>query len=202
VEYLTGLFEAVKSHKTEEHPYLTLFTADVCFCLHRRIQVNNEVNIIQRALSQQIVSIGTAAVPAATVLAQKGQAWWNMLCTLFQFCCVLVSMDSVDALSDLHYTIQIINLIKDRFPSRTISEAFSVLQLLIRAMKQKKEKEVSYLHILEDLETPPSASSVALPAVEVPQMPPSGNSTDFTFDFRAWCPEDLDWVFATAPPVR
>jgi hypothetical protein len=206
VEHLMDLFEAVKAHKTEEHPYLTLFTADVCFCLHRRIRVNNEVNIIQRAHSQQIISIGKAAVQAATVLAQKGQAWWNMLSTLFQFCCVLVSMDSVDALSDLHYTIQAINLIKDRYPSRTISEAFSVLQLLIRAMKQKKEKEVSYLHILEDLESPPppptNTSSVAMPAVEVPQMLPSENGTDFTFDFRAWCPEDLDWVFATAPPVR
>ncbi|CRG89209.1 Protein RDR1 [Talaromyces islandicus] len=202
VEYLTDLFEAVKAHRKQEHPYLTLFTADVCFCLHRRIRVNNEVNIIQRAQSQQIVSIGKAAVRAATVLAQKGQAWWNMLSTLFQFCCVLISMDSVDALSDLHYTIQTINLIKDRYPSRTISEAFSVLQLLVRAMKQKKEKEVSYLHILEDLEPPPRASSVALPAVEVTQIPTAGNSEDFTFDFRAWCPEDLDWVFATAPPVR
>ncbi|KAH8703713.1 hypothetical protein BGW36DRAFT_334627 [Talaromyces proteolyticus] len=197
LNHLTDLLDAARTDTTGEHPYLTLLKADVCFCLYRRIRVNSELNLISRSQTQQIVSIGKAAVQAATVLAQKGQAWWNMLNTLFQWCCVLISLDSIDALSDLHFTLQTINLIKDRYPSKTIREALLVLQLLIRAMKQKKEKEVTYLTILEYLE--PAVPSVP---VTMADLTTSQSSTDFTFDLRAWGPEDLDWVLSEAPLVH
>jgi hypothetical protein len=59
-----------------DQPFLKLIAADVCFCLYRRIRVNN--HNITKQQSQQITLIGRAAVHSANTLLQKGQPRWNM----------------------------------------------------------------------------------------------------------------------------
>jgi hypothetical protein len=178
-----------------DQPFLKLIAADVCFCLYRRIRVN-DYNITKQQ-SQQIASIGRAAVQSANVLLQKGQPWWNMLNTLFQFTCVLVSMDSLDSLADLEYTIKTINLVGDRYPGDRITQALSTLKILIRASKKRKEKEIAYLQAVEGSEQDPEGiladPMLAMPDNTFPEMP---------FDFSSWGVDDLDWITADAPLGR
>lgn len=99
-----------------DQPFLKLLAAEVCFSLYRRIRVNNKYNIITKLQSHRIASIGRAAVQSANLLLHKGQAWWNMIGTLFQFACVLISMDSPDSLVDLQYAVKTINRLKTAIP--------------------------------------------------------------------------------------
>jgi hypothetical protein len=172
-------------------PSLKLIAADVCFCLYRRIRVNN--HSITKQQSQQITLIGRAAVHSANTLLQKGQPWWNMLNTLFQFTCVLISLDSLDSFGDLQYTLKTINLVRDRYPGERIANAMSTLKVVIRASKQRKEKEVALLQEIEDLEREPEGgladSILAMPETTFPEIP---------FDF-SWGVDDLDWITAGAP---
>jgi hypothetical protein len=104
-----------------DHPFLKLIAADVCFCLYRRSRISD--HYVTKQQSQQVVLIGREAVKAANQLIHKGRQWWNMLGTLFQFCCVLISMDTLDSLADLQYAVKTIKLVRDRYPGEKISHA-------------------------------------------------------------------------------
>ena len=191
---LTDLLTTIEKASGDQ-PFLKLIAADVCFCFYRRIRVNNL--IITRQQLQQVAQIGRAAVQAANLLLQKGQQWWNILNTLFQFSCVLISMDSLESLADLQYTLKTINLVKDRYPGERIMQALSTLKVLIRASKQRKEKEVGYLQAVDELEQGSEGGSLepilAMPDNVFSEMP---------FDFSSWGVDDLDWITAGAPLGR
>jgi hypothetical protein len=178
-----------------DQPFLKLIAADVCFCLYRRIQVNN--HNITKQQSQQITLIGRAAVHSANTLLQKGQPWWNMLNTLFQFVCILISLDSVDSFGDLQYALKTINLVRDRYPGERIAKAISTLKVLIRTSKQRKEKQIALLQEVENLEREPEEgledSIFAMPETTSPEI---------SFDFSHWGVDDLDWITTGAPLGR
>lgn len=174
------------------HPFLKLIAADVCFCLYRRIHVGN--HRITKEQCQQVVLIGRAAVRAASQLLHKERPWWNMLGTLFQFCCVLISMDSLDSLADLRYAMKTINLIHDRYPGEKKAQALSTLRALITASKQRKQTQIAYLSAVEE----PEEACVNM------QDDFSLSPTDLTFpelpfDITSWGMEDLDWMSVEAP---
>lgn len=184
---LAELFDTVENH-TGDHTFLKLYAADVCFCLYRRICVNNKVSLISRRESQQIMSVGRAAVQAVNLLVQSGQPWWNMLSTLFQFTCVLISMDSPDSLGDLSYTVKTINLVRDCYPGTKVSQALSALKILIHASKQRKEQEVTLLSVVEELDTKPGGD------IPSDAMPLDNAFPELAFDFREWGTDDLEWA--------
>jgi Fungal specific transcription factor domain len=140
---------------------VALLSADVCFCLYRLNRVNP--NPSRAALSkyqlQRIVVIGRRAIEVVNLVLQKSQPWWNMLSTLFQFACVLISMDS-ESLEDLVSTVNTINLVREHYPWCPITDALSTVRKLVVALKQRKEKEMAYLEVAENLgmHPPPSAS--------------------------------------------
>jgi hypothetical protein len=144
---LTPTLEIIEGIPTDQ-PYVKLLAADVCFCLFRRIRVNNS-NIgggITHRNGQQIALIGREAVQVVNLTLRKGQAWWNMLSTLFHFACVLISLDS-DSLSDLQDTIQTIHFLGDWFPGSQASDALNTINKLAYALKQRKEKHLQYLSL-------------------------------------------------------
>jgi hypothetical protein len=177
---------------TGDHPFLKLITADVCFCLYRRIHVGS--HRITKDQSQQVVLIGRAAVKAASQLLHKGRPWWNMLGTLFQFCCVLISMDTLDSLADLRYAMKTVNLIQDRYPGEKKAQALSTLRTLITASKQRKQTQIAYLSAVEE----PEQSCVNMH--DDFSLPPTDLAfPDLPFDITRWGMEDLDWMPVEAP---
>jgi Fungal specific transcription factor domain/Fungal Zn(2)-Cys(6) binuclear cluster domain len=177
---------------SNDQPFLKLIAADVCFCLYRQIRVNNYN--ITKSQSQQIILIGRAAVQSANQLVQQGQPWWNMLNTLFQFTCVLISMDSLDSLVDLQDALETIDLVKNRYPGRRTTQALSTLKVLIRASRQRKEKEVACLQAVEESEQGPEGG-----VTDPPFGVPDDTFPEMPFEFSNWGVDDLDWIFAGAP---
>lgn len=89
-------------------PFLSLIAADVCFIMYRRICVSTSHKLSNKQL-KQVVMVGREAVQAAEELLSKRQMWWNMLSTLFQFCCILISIDTTDSLAHLQGTMMVSN---------------------------------------------------------------------------------------------
>ena len=181
------------SNMQYDQPFLNLIAADVCFIMYRRIRVSSHQNMSKQQL-QQVVLIGREAVHAADQLLSKGQLWWNLLSTLFQFCCVLISMDSTDSLADLQYAMKTINKIRKQYPGENIAQALSTLKTLIAASKRRKEVETAYLTTAEEAE--------ALPTNIYPEVPFGSSDfapSDLCFDNVNWAIEDLDWMSAEAP---
>jgi hypothetical protein len=116
---------------------------------------------------------------------------------LSRFACVLISLDSLDSFGDLQYCLKTINLVRDRYPGERIAKAMSTLKILIRASKQRKEKEIALLQEVEDLEHEPEGgladSIFAMPETTFPEIP---------FDFSRWSVDDLDWITTGAPLGR
>jgi hypothetical protein len=179
-----------------DQPFLKLIAAEVCFTMYRRIRVSSHQHMTRQEL-QQVVLIGREAVQAANQLLEKGRPWWNMVSTLFQFCCVLISIDSTDSLPDLKHAMKTIYLIRDHYPSDSIIQALSTLKALIAAARQRKEVEMAYLTTSEETEALATNSSNSVPF----------GATDFTsldscFDNVNWSIEDLDWMSVEVPLAR
>ncbi len=169
-----------------DQPFLKLITADVCFILYRRIRVSANQHITKQEV-QQVVAVGREAVHAARQLVQERKPWWNILSTLFQFCCTLISMDSTDSLADLNSVISTINLVRGYYPGEDSAEAVATLNTLIGALRQKKQSEIDCLNWGGIWEGPMNAK----PDIPIPaeRMSPEPILDDFQFTF-----EDLDWM--------
>lgn len=174
------------------HPFLKLIAADVCFCLYRRICVCS--HRITKEECQQVVLIGRAAIKASNQLLHTGRPWWNMLGTLFQFCCVLISMDSLDSLADLQYAVKTINRVQDRYPGEKIGQALSTLRALVTASKQRKQTQIAYLSAVEE----PAESCVNMQN-DVSLSPTDLTFPEIPFDVASWGIENLDWMSLEAP---
>ncbi|KAH7408839.1 hypothetical protein BKA64DRAFT_383101 [Cadophora sp. MPI-SDFR-AT-0126] len=185
-------FLRILQSTTIDQPYLQLVAADVCFCLYRRIRVNRF--IVTESQGRSIVLVGRGAVQAANQLIQQGKPWWNLLSTLFQFACTLISLDCLDSLVDLRDTLKAISLVSSHYPGSKIVQALSTLRILIRASKQRKEKQLAYLQAVEES---------GFGGEEDPQE----NITEEAFDpflrsafpYNEWSTTDYDWMSAWAP---
>jgi hypothetical protein len=117
-----------------------------------------------------------------------------MLGTLFQFCCVLISMDTLDSLADLRYAMKTVNLIRDRYPGEKKAQALSTLRALITASKQRKQTQIAYLSAVEE----PEESCVNMH--DDFSFPPTDLAfPELPFDITRWGMEDLDWMPVEAP---
>ena len=179
-----------------DQPFLKLIAAEVCFTMYRRIRVSSHQHITRQEL-QQVVLIGREAVQAANQLLEKGQPWWNMVSTLFQFCCVLISIDSTDSLADLKHAMKTIYLIRDHYPSDSITQALATLETLIAAARQKKEVEMAYLTMTEDIESLATRSSDShqFGGIDFPSL-------ESCLDDVNWSAKDLDWMSVEVPFAR
>lgn len=171
-----------------DRPLLKLIAAEVFFTMYRRIRVSSHQHVTRQEL-QQVVLIGREAVQAAHQLLEEGPPWWNMVSTMFQFCCVLISIDATNSLADLKHAMKTICLIRDHYPSDNITEALSTLKTLIAAARQRKEAEMAYLTTAEDTESLATRRSDSL----------QFGSTDFLslescLDDVNWSAKDLDWM--------
>jgi hypothetical protein len=117
-----------------------------------------------------------------------------MLGTLFQFCCILISMDSLDSLADLRYAMKTINLIQDRYPGEKKAQALSTLRALITASKQRKQTQISYLSAVDE----PEEACVNIHD-DFSQYPTDLTFPELPFDITSWGMEDLDWMSVEAP---
>ncbi|KAJ5619245.1 hypothetical protein N7510_003229 [Penicillium lagena] len=126
-----------------DHDFLLLARAELCFSIHRRLQM---LHIgLHGQQTKFIVAAGTAALPAARRLAAQRHPWWNVTNTLFQFICICLSIGTTETLANLQPTIETFESIIQHFNTHLVQEAFNTALLLIGACQGQKEEQVNIL---------------------------------------------------------
>lgn len=131
------------SEITPTHPMLRMTKADVSFCFFRRLRqhgLNIPTNIVEILLS-----VGEQALEAATELIQGARPWWNILGAVFQYTCVLLALDTPNALSHVPGSMSVLETIVKALDTHLAREALATARVLVRAAMAKKRRELAFL---------------------------------------------------------
>jgi Fungal specific transcription factor domain len=127
----------------DDHPFISMSKADLCMALYRHHRLLKHP--IEKKEILQIISIGNTATEAAYKLAQENKFWWNVLCTVFQYVCVLLAIDSLDSLAQVQSAMCTLENIAGRLQTHVSTEAVNTLKILLRDSMKKKRQEVQLL---------------------------------------------------------
>ncbi|KAG0154899.1 hypothetical protein PDIDSM_471 [Penicillium digitatum] len=128
-----------------DHDFLLLVKAELCFAIHRRLQITGLS--LTRQQIKLIVEAGTAALPAARRLSTQLHPWWNITNALFQFVCVCLSIGTTETLTHVQLTIETFELVIQHFNTHLTQEAFGTLLLLTGACQGEKQKQADLLRL-------------------------------------------------------
>ncbi|KAJ5454537.1 uncharacterized protein N7458_005493 [Penicillium daleae] len=169
------------------HDFLRLLRADLALGVYRRLRIMDSKS--QQMHNDRVITVGTAALPAARRLVSQGQPWWNVIGTTFQFACALLAMDTTSGCERLVETMDSLEFVVDQLNTHLAREALSTARQLARASLDKKRKGVE---ALERVVGPPLPDPSA--AQKEPQTPQDlsalSPSLDHQFSF------DLDSLWA------
>ncbi|QSZ29822.1 hypothetical protein DSL72_004340 [Monilinia vaccinii-corymbosi] len=127
----------------DEHPFLSLSKADVCFCFYRRLRLMKQG--LERDAVQSIIDIGNRAVEAADTFARHGHPWWNILSTTFQYFCVLLAIDTSQSLAHVSWVLNLFEGIVRIVDTPLALEAFDTAKVLLRDSMAKKRSDLGFL---------------------------------------------------------
>jgi hypothetical protein len=85
------------------------------------------------------------ALPAARILVLRNHPWWNTVGSVFQYLCVLLAIDNSDSLAAIPEAMETLETITKHLRTHLADEALNTARLLVRAMREKKRKELDTL---------------------------------------------------------
>ncbi|RFU27185.1 hypothetical protein B7463_g9154, partial [Scytalidium lignicola] len=125
---------------------ITLTKADFAFAFYRRLRLLRQG--IEKAVIADIVTLGNKSVSAAYILAQQNRPWWNVLSTIFQYCCVLLSVDTSETLSHVAWVLETFEKVVELLGRTHLAvEALDTARTLLRDSVKKKKQDLSLLEI-------------------------------------------------------
>ncbi|KAE9368763.1 hypothetical protein N431DRAFT_428521 [Stipitochalara longipes BDJ] len=150
----------------DDHPFVSMSKADLCMSLYRHHRLLKRP--IDKKEILQIISIGNTATEAAYKLAQANKFWWNVLCTVFQYVCVLLAIDSLESLAQVQNAMCTIENIAGQLRTHVSTEAVNTLKILLRDSMRKKRQEVQLLETADsDLGVNTSNESGNMESVDI-----------------------------------
>jgi hypothetical protein len=127
----------------DDHPFISMSKADVCFCFYRRLRLLKQG--LEKEAIQAIISIGNRAVEAANTFALAHHPWFNILSTTFQYVCVLLAIDTSESLPHVSWVLNIFENIVRIVDTHLATEAFDTAKVLLRDSMAKKRRELGFL---------------------------------------------------------
>ena len=131
----------------DDHPFVAMSKADLCMSLYRHHR------LLKRPIDKReillIISIGNVATEAACKLAQANQFWWNVLCTIFQYVCVLLAIDTLESLAEVQNAMCTLENVARQLRTHVSTEAVNTLKVLLRDSMRKKRQEVQLLEMAD-----------------------------------------------------
>ncbi|CZT10736.1 hypothetical protein WAI453_011154 [Rhynchosporium graminicola] len=143
---LHGTLEKAKQIP-DTHPFVSMSKADLCMSLyrhHRLLKLSTDKSDVSK-----ILEIGNVAVNAALKLAEENKFWWNVLCTVFQYVCVLLALDTADSLSNVSNAMSILEKIARLLGTHMAQEAVNTAKVLLRDSTRKKRLELDMLEVAD-----------------------------------------------------
>lgn len=136
----------------DQHPFISLSKADLCMSLYRHSRLLKQP--LEKDTILSILKIGNTATTAALSLAESQKWWWNVLCTVFQYVCVLLAIDTAESLANVSSTMGALDKITALLGTHMAREASNTAKVLLRDSMKKKRQEVA---LLEKADTGQSA---------------------------------------------
>ncbi|KAL2063270.1 hypothetical protein VTL71DRAFT_5075 [Oculimacula yallundae] len=131
----------------DTHPFVSMSKADLCMSLYRHHRLL-KLSIDKSDISK-IIDIGNVAINAALQMAEENKFWWNVLCTVFQYVCVLLALDTADSLSNVANAMCILEKIARLLGTHMAQEAVNTAKVLLRDSMRKKRLELGMLEVAD-----------------------------------------------------
>ncbi|KAM3076057.1 hypothetical protein ACMFMG_006428 [Clarireedia jacksonii] len=131
----------------DDHPFISMSKADVCFCFYRRLRLLRQG--LEKEEINAIISMGNRAVEAANTFALAHHPWFNILSTTFQYVCVLLAIDTSESLSHVSWVLNIFENIVRIVNTHLANEALDMAKVLLRDSMAKKRRELGLLEIAD-----------------------------------------------------
>ncbi|KAL2006530.1 hypothetical protein VTN00DRAFT_9198 [Thermoascus crustaceus] len=126
-----------------DHDFLTLVRTELCFCIYRRLRLLDQC--LRQEQLEKVISVGTSALPAARRLIAQNHPWWNVIGTVFQFVCVLLTIDTTESLANIPEAMETLEMITQNLNTHLANEAINTARLLVCASVEKKRKGIAIL---------------------------------------------------------
>lgn len=140
----------IESMQTESH-FISLLKADLAFAIYRRLWLMSLTDAKDRA--DTVIGIGKAALTASAKLCSSRIPWWNVICTPFQFLCVIISVGTPSSLAHIQEVMNLMHNIAQSYDTHMVREAYIQATSLISMARKRKMKELEALNAVP--ETPP-----------------------------------------------
>ncbi|CEL11517.1 Putative C6 zinc finger domain protein [Aspergillus calidoustus] len=132
---------------TYTHPFLIVTKAEIAFCFYRRLY--HLKTHIPDSIIRLIITAGNAAVAAAEQQVSQGRLFWNVIGSVFQYTCILLSMDCPAASPQIGGAFKGLENIVRAADTVLTREALSVARHLLSLNIAKRRRELAQLEAVE-----------------------------------------------------
>ncbi|KAA8566658.1 hypothetical protein MFRU_044g00030 [Monilinia fructicola] len=215
VEFEAGIAAIYAFHARSDGAILS--QTNLCLGLYRRLRLLAS-SISQEAVDQ-VISVCTKGLGAVMRMVERRQPWWHVGNIPFQFVCVLLAMDTPEALSHIGEALETLDAVSRCFTTRSLTESAATARTLVELSQKRKLEEINILGqgLKTRIDPTMASSQLQIPVMNGKQMMPSstvlGNgsghnmmsgmtnigSMDFTgFDWDSFLSMDIPVLDATA----
>jgi hypothetical protein len=125
-------------------PVLGLVAIDIALHIFRCHwnQDPEDMRTRERTLLLSLIRLG---FERTRKLLSLGHAWWNVLSTPFQSLMVLLALDGHESLALVDECVSVLRRVHLAYPTHLASEVMLIVTTLLRAMKERKSRQVAML---------------------------------------------------------
>lgn len=188
----TGDFQDLERHLTSveqynfEHDALILSQSNLALVIYRRLRVTRASMPFE--VINRVIRIGKLGLEAAIRMAKADQPWWHVVNVPFQFVCVLLAINTEEALACLGEATRTLKLICRHFDTAQTRKTLEVTTLLFRMSQKAKSQRLTLLkagfdELQADVESPSSWNG-GVQIMEQDSTWPVLGSWDSTWDYN------------------
>ncbi|KAI9643531.1 hypothetical protein NHQ30_008150 [Ciborinia camelliae] len=215
-EFEAGIASIYAFHAQSDGAILS--QTNLCLGLYRRLRLLAS-SISQEAVDQ-VISVCKKGLGAVMRMVEGRQPWWHVANIPFQFVCVLLAMDTPEALSHIGEALETLDAVSRCFNTRSLRESAATARTLVELSQKRKQEEINILGqgLKTRVEPTMAGGQLPIPAMNGKQMVPSSmmmmmgsgngnnivpgmpniNTMDFTgFDWDSFLTMDIPVLDAT-----
>lgn len=186
----------IEAMSSDSH-FITLLKSDLAFAIYRRLWLMSLTDAKDRA--DTVISLGKAALAAAGKLLASRTPWWNVICSPFQFLCVVISVGTPSSLAHIQEIMTVMHNIAQTYDTHMVREAYSKAATLIKMARTRKQRELAALDAIPD-DAPFGESPAAGPDSTLSDAPNMEWAMDLPFEWDMFLNPELV-VSNTAGPI-
>lgn len=115
----------------------------LAFTMYRRLRLS--MPVLSMAVINAVISLGVKGLEACSRCIDENCPWWHVTYLPFQFTCVLLAMDTCEALTNIRDSIATLKKAAESFGTAKPCRAFETAELFVRLSQRRKEQDAALL---------------------------------------------------------